>query len=465
MESTRPTTGIALDTLHPKVSGLLPLKLRVISERKHRDYAIRIETRTGNIIDSLTPGDLYLMFPQKKNKSNKELGKTDLKLTYPDKKIYKELAILLADKEKIANEIITELIDTFTFEAFSDRFTGRKKASDPGNVFLRYAETIKDLEINNQFGTASSYDLSLKSLKAFIKHEKGKEPEKLYFKDVTVIWLRRYEAYMISEKPIILPDGTIKTNTDGNMMMKQGLTRTTVGIYLRPLRAIFNTAIEANEIELGIYPFGKKKYVIPKGQKVKKALAKDQLKLLFNAVAPTPEQDKARDFWFFSYTCFGMNIKDICFLRNENIEPDSLNFLREKTKRTTDDQHPVIVTLTEYAKTIIEKYRNPDTSPRAFVFPILNLTDSEQTKRKKVQGFTSFINQQIKKLAVSVGVTSDISTYFARHSWATLAIQGGASIEYVSEGLSHSDIKTTKGYFAGFADNTKKQMQEKLMSF
>ncbi len=465
MEQIRPTTGIALDTLHPKVSGLIPLKLRVISERRHRDYAIRIETRAGDIIDSLSPGDLYHIFPQKRKKSKKEVDKKDLKLTYADKKIYKELAILLADKEKFANEIITELKDNFSFEAFSDRFTGKKKASDPGNVFLMYAETIKELQLNDQLGTASSYDLSLKSLKAFLKDSTGKEPEKLYFNDITVNWLKKYETYMISDKTILLDDGKIKTDADGNIMTKPGLTRTTVGIYLRPLRALFNSAIESNQIDQSIYPFGKKRYVIPKGQKVKKALTKDQLKLLFNAIAPTQEQEKARDFWFFSYTCNGMNIKDICFLRNENIEPESLNFLREKTKRTSNDQHAVIVTLTDYGKSIIEKYRNPDTNPKAYVFPILHQSDSELTKRKKVQAFTRLINQHIKKMAGAVGITTDISTYFARHSWATLAIQNGASIEYVSEGLSHSDIKTTKGYFAGFADNTKKQMQEKLMSF
>lgn len=439
METTRPSTGIALDTSHPKTNGTLPLKLRVTYERKPRYFAISIELRDGTRIDSLTPEDLA---------SAKEAS---------PKKKFKEISILLADKEKIANEILTELKDNFTFELFSERFTGIKKASDPGNVFIGYAEAIKELEANNQIGTASSYDLSLKSLKAFLKSTTGREPSKLYFKEITVSWLRKYEVYMISDKTTILPNGDVK--------IKEGLTRTTVGIYLRPLRALFNTAIEAKEIERGIYPFGKKKYEIPKGQKVKKAFTKDQLKLLFHAIAQTPEQDKARDFWFFSYTCNGMNIKDICLIRNENMEKDSLNFLRAKTRNTNKDQHPVIVMLTDFAKAIIEKYRNPVSNPKAFVFSILSQTDSPQARQRKVQAFTRFINQHIKKLAVSVGITHDISTYFARHSFATLAIQGGASIEFVSEALSHSDIKTTKGYFAGFADMTKKDTLERLMNF
>ena len=442
METTRPSTAITLDTLHPKKDGSLPLKLRVTSNRIARYYAVSIELRDGTKIDSMKPEELT------KAKAEKSKG------------IFKEIGLLLADKEKFANEILNELKESFSFDAFKERFSGVKIASDTNNVFYWYVETIKELFDNDQLGTASSYDLSLKSLKAYIKHNTEKEPVKLAFRDITVKWLQKYESFMTSDKTTVLPDGTFK--------VKEGLTRTTVGIYLRPLRAVFNSAIKAAKkarTTPPAYPFGKDEYSIPKGKKVKKAFTKDQLSLLFNAKAQTPEQEKARDFWFFSYTCNGMNIKDICMLRNEKLQSDSFSFERAKTRNTNKDQQPVNVMLTGFAKSIIEKYRNPDTSPKAFVFSILSQTDTGQERRVKIQLFTRFINQHIKKLAVSVGITNDISTYFARHSFATLAIQGGASIEFVSEALSHSDIKTTRGYFAGFADTTKKEILEGLMDF
>ena len=439
METTRPTTAITLDTLHPKADGSLPLKLRIISERKARYYAVSVELRDGTIISSMTPEDL------KETKSEKP------------KKGFKEIGLLLAGKEKFANEILNELRSEFSFEKFKDRFSGIKKASDPGNVFFGYTEAIKELESNQQYGTASCYDLSEKSLKAFMKSDSGKEPTKLYFKEITVKWLQRYETWMTADKVTVLPDGEIKT--------KDGLSRTTVGIYLRTLRTVFNTAIALKEIDHSVYPFGKRGYSIPKGNKVKKAFTKEQLGTLFNAKAQTPEQEKARDFWFFSYTCNGMNVKDICLLRNEDVELESLSFYRAKTRNTNKNQHPVNVMLTDFAKSIISKYRNPDTSPKAFIFTMLNQSDTGLQRRKKIQNFTRFINQNLKKLAASVGITEDISTYFARHSFATLAIQGGASIEFVSEALSHSDIKTTRGYFAGFADTSKKEILDGLMDF
>jgi len=440
METTRPTTAITLDTLHPKSDETLPLKLRVISERKARYYAVSIEMRDGAIISSMTPDDL------KEAKAEKP------------KKQFKEISLLFADKEKIANEILNDLKEGFTFDLFKDRWSGVKKIGDPGNVFIRYADTIKDLESNGQYGTASLYDLSEKSLKAFIKSSTGKDAAKLYFKEITVKWLQAYESFMLKDKVTPLSDGKVK--------IKPGLSRTTVGIYLRPLRALFNTATELNEIDRSIYPFSKKKYTIPKGNKVKKALTKAQLHLLRFAEGITPEQEKARDFWFFSYTCNGMNVKDICMLKNENITTESLNFFREKTKHTNENQSAVQVMLTDFAKSIIEKYRDVDTTtPKAFVFDMLKYTKPGPERRIKVQNFTKFINQHIKKLALAVGVTTDISTYYARHSFATLAIQGGASIEFVSEALAHSDIKTTRGYFAGFEDTTKKEILKGLMDF
>ena len=444
METTRPSTGITLDTLHPKKDGTLPLKLRIISARVARYYAICIELRNGTKIDSLTPGELVMA------KAEKPRG------------VSKEIALHFADKENIANEIISELKENFTFETFKERFSGTKKASEPDNVFYWYDLKMKELENNNQLGTLNNYSSSLGSLKAFIKYSTQKEPAKLLFKDITFKWLQKYEAYMIGDKISTLPNGEIK--------VKKGNSRTTVGIYLRPLRAIFKkaikSAIKAN-INPPSYPFGsdETEFTIPKGKKIKKALTKEQLSLLFNAEAKTPEQAKARDFWFFSYTCNGMNTKDICLLQNKAIEPESLSFYRAKTMRTNEDPPLVNVMLTAFAKSIIEKYRNPDSDPKAFLFEILNHADSAVVQRNKVQAFTRYINQHVKKLAVSVGITHDISTYYARHSFATLAIQGGASIEYVSEALSHSDIKTTRGYFAGFADTTKKEILEGLMNF
>lgn len=243
-------------------------------------------------------------------------------------------------------------------------------------------------------------------------------------------------------------------------------SRTTVSMYLRALRTVFNTAITDKEIDAEVYPFGKNKYQPPTVRNVKKALSQNHLKQLFDAKPNTPEQTKAKDFWFFSYACNGMNIKDIALLKYENIQEDKIIFYRAKTINTSKtDLKPVTVYLNDFSKAIIKKYGNENTNKKEYIFPIISDKESEIINHNKIKNFTKFINQYLKKLAISEGITSDISTYWARHSFATNSIRNGATMEFVMEALSHNNMKTTVGYFAGFEDKDKKEFMQKLINF
>jgi integrase/recombinase XerD len=100
-------------------------------------------------------------------------------------------------------------------------------------------------------------------------------------------------------------------------MLNNGNTKTTVGIYTRNLRSIYNYGISKNVIKKDEnYPFGKRKYVIPSGSNKKKALSQNEVSLIYNyqTTANSPE-DKAKDFWIFSYLCNGINFKDIALMK------------------------------------------------------------------------------------------------------------------------------------------------------
>jgi site-specific recombinase XerD len=241
---------------------------------------------------------------------------------------------------------------------------------------------------------------------------------------------------------------------------------TTIGIYLRPIRALFQAAIKDKTIKQDLYPFGKGKYEIPAPKSVKKALNKDQLKQLFDAVPANEYQQKAKDFWFFLFNTSGMNIKDLIRLKYRNISGDMLVYVREKTKRTTKaKQTPVVVYLNEYATRFIEKYGNPDKRPDNYIFDVISPGMSEQEIYRKSGLFTRFLNDQIKHLAEANELPSDISTYWSRHSFATNAVRNGASLEQIRQALNHHNLSTTEGYFAGFEDDTMKQISKNLMNF
>lgn len=406
------TISIFLDTRRSKQNDKYPVKLRVFTPepRKQKLYPTNFEF-------------------------TKEEFEAVWKTNKPKKK-YQDDRLLLHEVEKKANDV-AKALPYFTFKSFEQTLF-YKGPTGKNDVAYYYNKAIEQYKKNNQIGTASNYDCSIKSLLKF--HKK----ESLTFEHITIQWLKDYE---------------------NNLVEDLERSPTTVGIYLRPLRAIFNTAISDKVVDIEEYPFGKRKYSIPSPKSVKKALNREQLKLLFESEPQNSEQIKAKDFWFFSYANNGMNFKDIVNLKYKNIDGDTIKFKRAKTINTNKKQAPVTIFLNDFTREVIKKYGNANMSPNSFIFTIIDLKDSPENKHTKLKNFTRFVNQHIEKFAKSIGIDVGISTYWARHSFATNAIRNGASLEFVSEALSHSNLKTTIGYFAGFEDEKKREFANTIMKF
>ncbi len=349
-----------------------------------------------------------------------------------------ELNKLLSRACEVAESIIPFSFEKFEKEMFSEP---RNKA----NVIDAFNTAIEENKSMGRLGNADNYQNSLNSIIKFNENRLGKKDHKLLlFTEISTDWLQKYEEFM-------------KSN---------GKSTTTVSMYLRALRAIFNTAITNGDISNKIYPFGKEKtkYKIAKVRKVKKSLKQEELKKLFEATG-SPEQTRAKDFFFFSYNCSGMNFKDIANLTYSQIDGNRLKFFRKKTENTTSEQTEISVYLTPFAHEVINKYGNQNKAASSFIFNIINKEMTAEQKQVAIKNFTRSVNQGLKKLAKYVGIDENISTYYARHSFSTNAIKSGASMELVSEQLGHADLKTTQNYFSGFEDESIEDLTKKLMTF
>ncbi|MBK9959769.1 MAG: tyrosine-type recombinase/integrase [Saprospiraceae bacterium] len=111
---------------------------------------------------------------------------------------------------------------------------------------------------------------------------------------------------------------------------------------------------------------------------------------------------------------------------------------------------------------IINLYRNKDHAPKNFLFPILEISDNAETIRNKTKNFTRFINQHIKKIAQITEINPKISTYYARHSFATIARNRGTNVEMISVMLAHSDISTTQNYLDSFNSDQTRELSETI---
>ena len=247
-------------------------------------------------------------------------------------------------------------------------------------------------------------------------------------------------------------------------MLEKGKSKTTVGIYLRSLRAIFNRA----SIDKSLYPFGegKGKYSIPTGKNIKKALTLEEIASIFH-YQPEPGNTKemARDYWIFIYLCNGLNVKDLCLLKRKNIEGDILKYERAKTKRSKNNAEKIVVSLKPEAKAIIQKWGQPSINNESYVFPHLQKGLSVEREREIIQQLTKTINKYMKLIAKELEINKEVTTYFARHSFATILKNSGASMEFISEALGHSDMKTTKSYLSSFEAETIHKTTDALTAF
>ncbi len=355
----------------------------------------------------------------------------------PPKK-YKDDLIYFTDIERKALEIIKEM-NVFSFAAFEKKFNKKPRSST--DIISLFEDYIAKLKSEKRVGTAISYNCALSSLKSYVATNRRR---KLNFADLSPEFLVEYEQWMAGK----------------------GNSNTTMGIYLRSLRTIVNNAIADGYLDKDAYPFGKRKYQIPAGKNIKKALNMVDIAAIINYQTTSRFRERARDLWLFSYLCNGANMQDIARLKYRNIENGKITFIRTKTERSTkQDLKPVSAFLLPETLAIIDKWGNQDRDPDNYIFGIIDKDDSPERIHDKVKQTFRRINEHMKIIGADLGITTRLTTYTARHSFATVLKRSGAPIEFISESLGHKDIKTTENYLDSFEDDMKETYQKQLLNF
>src|SRR5690554_1380051 len=390
------------DTYHPKKDGTCNIKIRLYFNRKYMYYSTDID---------LKPGELEKVLSAKRRT--------------PDQK---EILKKLNRYYQKAENVIDKLDTAFTFEKFDEMYLeGRDVYNSVYHAFDKY---ISDLELEGRISTASSYRCTKNSLENFKKN--------LKFTDITPSFLKKYERWMLDN----------------------GKSITTVGMYLRALRAIFNQ----QDIDYKLYPFGRGKYEIPSGENIKKALTIQEIARIYNYEA-TGTEAMARDYWIFLYLCNGMNVKDFCSLKWEDIDGNILTYQREKTKHTRKEAKKITVSLKPETWEIINKYGIRSVVPGSYIFPHYEKGITATRKQEVSQQLIKTINKYMKRIARNVGINKNVTTYFARHSFATILKRSGTNIAMISDLLGHSSLGVTESYLDSFESDQISKQTDVLLSF
>ena len=302
--------------------------------------------------------------------------------------------------------------------------------------FMEFAQSLIDDMARDgvRTGTRKIYSSSFNSFKRFYATEQCRQflmddAATLRFSDMTGPLMVAYQSYLF------------------NHNRKLG----TVSCYMRYLRAIYNKGVRRGLCKQA-YPFKDVYTSIPKTDK--RALSIDVLlSLLALDLSKKPKLSMARDFFFFSFAACGMAFVDIVRLRKTEIVNGYISYKRYKSSA------PIDVKITPFMQEVIDRYSVPG-SP--YVFPFLHSLDQEECDREYKNSMNWF-NRQLGKLGELLPALIVLTSYMARHSWATLAHELLVKTAIISSCLGHSSERTTQIYLANL-DSHKRDVANELIT-
>jgi site-specific recombinase XerD len=194
----------------------------------------------------------------------------------------------------------------------------------------------------------------------------------------------------------------------------------TIGIHMRDIRTAFNQAITLGIAELSSYPF--RKYHIPKEKTRKRNLTAEEMQKIVHLKTDNKNIEWSRSMFMLSFYLLGINMRDLMFLTQENIEGDRLYYKRSKGKKDYS------IKIFPEAKAIMDQYAG-----KQYILDTMERYSDYLTA-------THLINEKLKKIAEACKINKNITVYWARHTWATIAISKkiGASRDIVRYGLGHA---------------------------
>lgn len=266
------------------------------------------------------------------------------------------------------------------------------------------------MERKEKANTKVSYQATITSLTKF-------DPmiDKKSFEDIDVKFLEDYDKWL----------------------NKQGVKQNSRNVYYRNIRTIFNRAID-DEITTA-YPF--RKFKIRKQATKKRSLTIDELRMLRDY--PCEEwQKKYIDLFFLSFYLIGINAVDLFQATKKQVKRGRLEYERSKTYKDYS------IKIEPEAKALIEKYQGKEC--------LLNICEGRNYK---------YVLQRMSKVLKTIGTSErkgrggkktftpifpDLSQYWCRHTWATLAAELDIPKETIAAALGHDMGNTTTAIYINF---------------
>ena len=298
-----------------------------------------------------------------------------------------------------------------------------QKQANEQSLFNFMHGVIAQLRQMGKQRTSETYRCTLKS---FMQFRKDKD---VLLADIDSDLMLMYEAYLHN----------------------RGLTKNSTSFYMRILRAVYNRAVE-KDLTTNRNPF---KHVYTGIDKtIRRAISITAIKNIKKLdLTAKPALEFARDMFLFSFYTRGMSFIDMAYLRKSDIKKGILSYRRRKT-----DQQ-LLIKWEKCMQDIVDKYHTTDSE---YLLPIIRTTSKTQARKQYLNSIRT-INQHLKQIGQITNLPLPLTTYVARHSWASIAKSKNIPISIICEGMGHDSEVTTKIYLTSLDSTAIDQANSKIL--
>ena len=393
------TFKVVLEKRRKRKNGSFPLVIRIFSERKFRTVNLKIYLMEDEFDETTQRA---VKHPNKKEINQKI---TQYLVRLQESALKMELSDARGSAQNIKTSVVKPQIKL---------------------DFLAFAETIvKEQEEGKHYGNALFYKSAISALKTYT------DKDTIQFREVTYEFLKKLE----------------------NKMLTKGLTVNGVAMYMRTIRAVYNKAIKSKLIDRSNYPYDNFKIKIEATAKRNISKADIQAIMGLKIEENTPVWH-ARNYFLLCFNLIGISFADLLTLKKTDVKAGRVAYRRKKTHKLYN------IKLTATALELINFYSSPD---RIYILPVIpeSALGDQVEERKQIQNGTRLTNKYISKIGETLKIQQELTTYVARHSWATIAKRLGFSKDLIAEALGHEfGNKVTGIYLDSFDQEVIDDMNE-----
>lgn len=297
----------------------------------------------------------------------------------------------------------------------------RKNAKDDLRLYM--PEVIEMLKREGKFPAMHVYACTLRSYEKFCAEER-------HPKNITA---------SLSMQEIFTPE-RLKEYED--WLAGQQSSPNTISTYMRTLQAVYNRWMSPG-IE-GYNPVLFKDVYTKVESRTKRALTAEQMEQLRNTdfSVLTLRQQQVLTYFLLMFMLRGMPFIDLAHLRKSDLRNRRITYRRHKTGKL------MVVDVPPDAMRLLQKYR--DKTDSEYLFPLLHGGLFMEEHHHRYQETLRHFNRELARLMKQLLPGVSVSSYTARHTWATLAYHSGVPVGLISQSLGHSSIRVTMTYLKPF---------------